>query len=125
MSRLEEIVNHFNSFGSLAKPSKNQLKSLREKHPDIPQDYVRFLEFAGHGNLGEIHLYDGPVEAATIFPNAFGELSDILLIGDDSQGYCFGFDPTDGWKIVEVSPRGEIDRSIESDVLSFFGRYMQ
>ncbi|HEY1171466.1 MAG TPA: hypothetical protein VGH19_08870 [Verrucomicrobiae bacterium] len=31
--------------------------------------------------------------------------SNMWLLGDDTQGYCFGFDPTTG-QVGEFSPRG-------------------
>ncbi len=125
MNSFEEVVDHFNTQGSLTKVSANELQSVRSDHAGIPEEYLRFLEVAGYGNLGDIQLYEGPTKAGTVYPNASGRLADILLIGDDFQGYCFGFDPTDSWRIVEVSPRGEIDTTVESEFLSLLDGYMQ
>lgn len=125
MSSFEEIVDHFITEGSLIKASANELQSVRSKYAGIPEEYFRFLEVAGYGNLGDIQLYEGPTKAGTVYSNATGRLADILLIGDDFQGYCFGFDPTDRWKIVEVSPHGEIDTTVESEFLSLLEGYMQ
>lgn len=125
MSNLEKTIDHFNTEASLTKVSAEQVQLLRSKHAGIPEEYLRFLELAGFGNLGSISLYSGPVKAGEVYSNAAGRLADILVIGDDFQGYCFGFDPTDSWRIVEVSPRGEIDTTVESEFLSLLGGYMQ
>ena len=125
MSSFEELVDHFNTEGSLTKVSANELRSVRSDHAGIPEEYLRFLEVAGYGSLGEIQLYEGPTKSGTVYPNALGRLMDILLIGDNFQGYCFGFDRTDSWRIVEVSPRGEIDTTVESEFLSLLDRCMQ
>ena len=125
MSNLEETVDHFNTEASLTKVPAEKVQLLRSKYPGIPDAYLRFLELAGFGNLGSISLYSGPVNATEVYSNASGSLVDILLIGDDFQGYCFGFDPTDSWRIVEVSPRGDIDTTVESEFLSLLDGYMQ
>lgn len=125
MSSFGEIVDHFNTQGSLTKVPANELQSVRSNHAGIPEEYLRFLEVAGYGNLGDIQLYEGPTKSGTVYPNASGRLVNILLIGDDFQGYCIGFDRTDRWRIVEVSPRGEIEPTVESEFLSLLDRCMQ
>jgi len=123
MRNLDQLVDHFNAEASLMKVSAETVHSLRSKYAGIPEPYLQFLERAGFGNLGSISLYSGPGTADDVYPNAKGRLVDILLIGDDFQGYCFGFDPTNSWRIVEVSPRGEIDTTIESEFMSFLNGY--
>lgn len=125
MSSFEELVDHFKTEGSLTKVSANELQSICSDFAGIPEEYLRFLEVAGYGNLGDIQLFERPTKPGTVYPNASGRLVDILLIGDDFQGYCFGFDRTDRWRIVEVSPRGEIDTTVESEFLSLLDRCMQ
>lgn len=125
MSNLEKTIDHFNAVASLTKVPAEKVQLLRDKHPGIPGTYLRFLELAGFGNLGSISLYSGPVNAVEVYTSASGRLMDILLIGDDLQGYCFGFDPTDSWRIVEVSPLGEIDTTVESEFVSLLDGYMQ
>ena len=125
MSNLEETVDYFNTEASLTKASAEKIQLLRSKYSGIPECYLSFLELAGCGNLGSISLYSGPVNADEVYSNATGRLADILLIGDDFQGYCLGFDPTDHWRIVEVSPRGEIDTTVESEFLSLLNGYIR
>lgn len=125
MSSFEEIIEHFSSEGTLTKLPAEKVELLRNKHSGIPESYLRFLEHAGFGNLGSISLYSGPESTDEVYPNAMGKLKEILLIGDDFQGYSFGFDPDDGWRIVEVSPRGEIDSTIETEFLALLDDYMQ
>ncbi len=124
MSRFEDMVKHFKADNSLTRPSATDMHSLRKAHAGIPDDYVNFIEVVGFGNLGDIQLYEGPTAAATVYPNATGRLANVLLIGDDFQGYCFGFDPTDNWRIVEVDPRGSVDTSVEQTFTSLLSAYM-
>lgn len=75
-----------------------------------PKDYVDFLLEIGAGELGEAFymIYNGLVKYVEIYGEEIpGE--DVLLFGDDFQGYCTGFRCSD-WKIVEVDP---VSKAIE------------
>lgn len=123
MSEFDDLVRHFSSMRSAEPLSAKEVDAIRSRHPGVPEDYLHFLEAAGHGDLGNVQIYSGPVAATSIYPDADEHLLEILMIGDDFQGYCFGFGPTDGWSIVAVSPRGEIQRHFATDFLSLLDRF--
>ncbi|WP_313623359.1 SMI1/KNR4 family protein [Achromobacter sp.] len=70
-----------------------------------PKDYVDFLLEIGAGKLGNYAyvIYGGLVESDEIFGEPNGGDYDVLLFGDDFQGYCAGFRLSD-WKVVEIDP---------------------
>lgn len=123
MYSFEEVVSHFDRNVSLTRLTDRDVELLVEAHPEIPADYRRFLREVGYGDLGEIQLYSGPVSADSVYPRLSG-LQNIVLFGDDFQGYCFGFDLADHWRIVEVSPSGQVDRSVESLFIQLLGGYV-
>ena len=77
-----------------AQLSYDEIEVLRAEHPELPPEYFDYLLTVGWGmaESGRM-IYSGPVVPTTIFGNRFKE-SSILLLGDDMQGYCFGFDKT-------------------------------
>lgn len=58
------------------------------------------------------------------YPNFQGDLLNVMLIGDDMQGYCFGFDKSRGFALIEVDPRGTPQDIAEHDFLSFVAAYL-
>lgn len=86
-----------------------EVEALRSEFPGLPEEYLAFLVDFGYGVHGRIHFYSGPVPPGDIYESEEG-LEDLLLFGDDGQGYCYGFE-TRGFQVVEVSPEGEADRS--------------
>ena len=70
-----------------------ELDSLRSDFPGLPDAYLQHMARVGWGSLpnGRM-LYSGPVHPADIFGESL-EDSQLLLFGDDTCGYCFGFDP--------------------------------
>lgn len=105
-------------FANLKPISVAEASSLREGIGDIPKDYVAFLCEVGAGTVGNasFRVYPGLIEPSDIYdPERASTLSDILLFGDDFQGYNFGFSKSNGWKVVEVSPTdGSIDITDDS-----------
>ncbi|HRW53658.1 MAG TPA: hypothetical protein P5081_12305 [Phycisphaerae bacterium] len=53
-----------------------------------------------------MQLFSGPTPAPDIY-GPRGHLGKIILIGDDYQGYCFGFAAPAGFAMVEITPAGE------------------
>jgi hypothetical protein len=49
-------------------------------------------------------------------PVAAAGLDGLLFFGDDLAGYCEGFDPCYGWRVVEVEP---LDASVSMIAPSF------
>lgn len=92
--------------------------------PEIPAEYVDFLVQAGFGHLGDLQFYDGPVPIGDIYTQ-HKPTKTIVLIRDDFQGYCFGFDLGAASAFVEVSPKGAVSytshRSFTDFVISCFG----
>jgi hypothetical protein len=121
----EDIRPNIDNADSLARATTAELREMQRQFPGIPEDYTTFLRELGSGNLGEIQVYSGPIGPRDVYPLASGELEKVVLIGDDMQGYCFGFDVGNRFQLVEVDPKGQVDRSIERTfgelVRRFFG----
>lgn len=99
---------------SLTVISEADALRLKEKYPTLPNQYLAFLTEIGHGNLGRVQIYPAPVDPVQIYSEARrAVLKDIVIIGDDMQGFCYGFDLKDPSRIVEIDPRGSIDRTID------------
>jgi hypothetical protein len=96
-----------------------EIELLNATYPALPREYFSFLEEIGFGDLGAIHMYGGPVEAPEIYLGAPGARDNILLFGDDGQGYAFGFDGKSGHRIVEVTPDCTIESTYSDDFRSF------
>lgn len=99
---------------------------LQSRFPALPPDYFEFLKTVGSGDLGTIAIYNFPMEPVEVYGNARAEdLSGIVLFGDDMQGYCYGFDSKDGGRVVEIDPKGNIDRTIEPGFLKFLDSFVR
>ena len=66
---------------------------LAAERPGLPRDYLKYLRDAGWGTAPSGHMiYSGPIPPDEVYP----ELGDgdfrRVLIGDDTQGYCLGYD---------------------------------
>jgi hypothetical protein len=123
MSRFDNIINGIPNAESLPKLLASDIDALRSHYPELPEAYLDFLQEVGYGKLGEIQLYSAPTNAQSIYSPLPEHLQRILLIGDDMQGYCFGFDMDDGFCLVEVSPKGMIESGIEPDFISLLNGY--
>jgi len=110
---------------SLSKVPASDIAALRERWQGLPEDYLAFLHEVGFGNLGEIQLYSAPASPDSVFSPPPKHLDTILLIGDDMQGHCFGFDTDSGFRLVEVGPTGTIDSSVEPDLTSLLYGYFR
>jgi hypothetical protein len=93
---------------SLEKVSPAKIRRFRKEHPGIQEDYLAFLQNVGFGSIGDcqLALYSGPISPSDVYdPVTAHEVGDVVLFGDDFQGYCSGFDARG--RVVEVDPRGE------------------
>ncbi len=108
----------------LTKISDNDLAAIRVVYPDLPFEYSEFLSRIGFGEVGDIRLYGGPILPSEIYPKPKGDLSHIILFGDDCQGYCFGFDLLRQFSIVEVDPRGNPRKEGEFGFISLIESYL-
>ncbi len=87
-----------------------KLETIRRDYPGIPEDYLAFLERVGAGSIGagkfaDFKLYSGPVEPGEVYdPETAKALTDLLLVGDDFQGYCTAVSRSRGWIVVDIDP---------------------
>jgi hypothetical protein len=105
------------------KLNSTDIHALKEEYPGLPADYLQFLAEVGYGNLEEFQLHSGPSPADNFYPSNYKHLEGILIFGDDKQGYCFGLDVRDGFRVVEVSPRGEVSEEDDPGFSSLMRRY--
>ena len=107
MSMWNEIKKSVENVEGLTKLDANGAAALSSQFPGIPSDYLSFLQEIGFGNLGNIQIYSGPALCNSVYPQHVSDrLASIVLIGDDMQGYCFGFDIENQYRIVEVDDKG-------------------
>jgi len=119
-----QIKDNIESVASLEQVSEADCNELRNKFPGIQEDYLNFLHQIGFGNLGDIQLYEGPVGPSSIYGEDLTErLDGLIVFGDDFQGYCFAFDSRDSYKVVELSPAGEIDKTVEDTFIKLLEGY--
>lgn len=86
-----------------------ELAAMQSEYPHLPAEYWEFLHRIGHGEIGII-IYSGPVPARVVYGLKGDRLPGIVLIGDDGQGYCFGFDTQDECQFVIVTDDAQIVR---------------
>lgn len=83
------------------------IKKLQNIYPGLPEEYLKFLEQVGSGEIGEAVyvIYNGVLVADEIYDETTAkDLNSILIFGDDMQGFCSGFDTENGWVVVEIDP---------------------
>jgi len=107
---------------ALEKLSQEEIDKLRREFLGLPGDYLQFLYLVGYGNLGEIQLYDGLVFSSSVYPKSTN-LKNIVLFSDDFQGYCYGFDINDNYRVVEIDPWSKVDKTIDPSFSNFIYRY--
>ena len=106
MTGIDSIKERLHESSILTPVSAIDTEALRAEFVGIPIEYTDFLEKVGYGDVGDIRLYESPTSPSDIYPKPQGDLSGIVLLGDDFQGYCFGFDTAKDFCLVEVDPRG-------------------
>jgi hypothetical protein len=118
------LMDNIETISSLKQLDDMECQKLEKEFPGIPSDYLSFLKSIGYGNLGDIQLYEGPVPPSSIYgENPIDNLDSLIVIGDDFQGYCFAFDKDNSYRVVELSPKGEIDKTVESSFLKLLEGY--
>ncbi len=69
-----------------------EIDRLVAEHPDLPRDYLAYLRDFGWGETPRGHvIYSGPISPDEVYPQLPGDKQRVL-IGDDMQGYCLGYD---------------------------------
>ena len=70
----------------------SELGRLVAEWPELPADYLAYLREIGWGTTSSGHMiYNGPISPSEVYTQLSGE-SPRVLIGDDMQGYCLGYD---------------------------------
>ncbi len=123
MDLFDKIREQLTAGSRLPRLDTADIGALKERHPELPADYIQFLTEVGYGDLGEVQLHSRPSAAKNFYPASSESLESVLVFGDDKQGYCFGFDTNDGFRVVEVSPSGEVTKDVEPDFLSLMQGY--
>lgn len=89
----------------LIKADANLIDGIKKSFSGIPDDYILFLEEIGSGEIGNNNymLYNGLLLPDEIYDaDTADDLQGILIFGDDMQGNCYGFKPSNEWSIVEI-----------------------
>jgi hypothetical protein len=108
--KIDELRDRLSGIPGLTKLSESEAHQLRVEFAGIPKEYTDFLTRIGHGNLGELQLYEGPIPASDVYPQLQNSPQYVLFC-DDFQGYCYGFDTQNFFSIVEMNPRGMVNTS--------------
>lgn len=97
-------------------------EQIKNIYPNLPKEYLVFLEEIGSGEIGNAAyiIYNGVLTPDEIYDEVTAEdLNNILIFGDDMQGYCSGFDVENGWSVVEVDPTDMSFRKIFDNFSAF------
>lgn len=125
MARFSEIQKRLPLDSIVTQLTLAEVDAFRHKYQHLPEDYLAFLTEVGYGDLGELQLHGGPSRPECIYSPVPEQLEQIIIFGDDKQGYCFGFDRENGYRVVEISPLGEVDSGVESDFTSLMAAYFR
>jgi hypothetical protein len=124
MTDIISIKERLQDLSLLTPLSAKETEELKAEFVGLPIEYTDFLEKLGYGDVGDVRIYGAPTSPDDIYPKPQGDLSGIVLFGDDFQGYCFGFDTTKGFCLVEVDPRGIPRPRSEKGFLSLIAGYI-
>ena len=81
-----------------------QVAALIGKYPELPSEYIAYLRSEGWGEAQSGRMiYEGPMFPDEIYGDNYNG-PNVLLLGDDFQGYCFAYNP-------ETKSYGEISDS--------------
>ena len=60
--------------------------------PELPPEYFAYLRDVGWGETASARMiYSGPISPQDVYGASFRQPG-IVLLGDDFQGHCFGYD---------------------------------
>jgi hypothetical protein len=86
------------------------VEDLRRRDPGLPAAYLDFVEKVGFGVEHEgLTYYEGLTAPRSIYGVDLPQFEGVKLFADDGQGYCYGFDTTQDYAVVEVNP---LDHSV-------------
>lgn len=115
----EDLKCKINARRPPAPASREEVDALRNEYPGIPKDYLTFLQEIGSGNLGPFILYSSPSDPEFVYGPRAENLPGIILLGDDMQGYCFGFDTEEDFQLVEIDSRAEVNYKVKPTFSEF------
>lgn len=97
--------------------SSDEIDRLIAKYSDLPRDYLSYLHDYGWGTTPCGHmLYSGPMSPSEVYPYLNDDYR--ILIGDDMQGYCLGYD-RHSKRFGEFSTSGEwSDYDVDFDLMA-------
>jgi hypothetical protein len=121
--RFSKLTERISATAPLSRLGLADIGALKEHYPELPADYLWFLTEVGFGDLGELQLHSGPSAAGNFHPAVSHSLEHVIVFGDDKQGYCFGFDMNDGYRVIEIGPNGEVSKDIEPDFSGILQAY--
>ena len=124
MSQIANIRKKLSDVSQVTPVSIADVETLKAQFVGIPSEYVEFMSQVGYGEIGSIRIYEAPTSPDAIYPSPQSDLSEIVLFGDDFQGYCFGFDTRTGYSLIEVDPRGKVRPRSENDFVSLIASYI-
>jgi hypothetical protein len=85
--------------------SQSELLKLLASCPGLPADYLAYLKSVGWGETASGRMiYGGPISPEDVY-GTDTECKDIVLLGDDFAGNCFGYN-LESATYGEISPAG-------------------
>ncbi|WP_009959863.1 SMI1/KNR4 family protein [Verrucomicrobium spinosum] len=125
MSKFDYLRPQMVGVENLTALSEQAVQELKAKYPGIAEDYLDFLKQIGWGNFGTVMIYAEPIDPEEIYSAERGlALQGIAVFGDDMQGFCYGFDKDEHYRVVEIDPRGKVDRTIHEDFSEFIRSFI-
>jgi len=82
------------------------VEAIKRSYPELPSEYFDYLLANGYGEADSGRMiYSGPILPTSVFGGRFKD-SSIVLLGDDTHGFCLGFDKATR-RLGEISDFGE------------------
>lgn len=77
---------------SLVRLTEEEVHALRRDVPELPEDYLRYLQTTGWGEAESgFMVYSGPMDVDEVDGGDM-DLPNVVLLADDFQGDYIGFD---------------------------------
>lgn len=119
---------------SIHESLKTMRTDLRRVEPSViekvrllqgPNDYCKFLEQEGCGEVGGLMLYGGLAAPGVIYGNlpAGDPVLVLRIFGDDMQGRCFAFDASG--RVVEIDPLSHETNEVAASFTAFLDEWIR
>ncbi len=94
----------------------DEIAGLVRQYPGLPSDYLEYLRNEGWGQTeSECMIYQRPIPPGDVYGDGY-EGPNVVLFGDDYQGYCLGYD-FNAKRYGEINDFGEWEEWPESEGL--------